>query len=169
MSLSHTPRLNAATHLPLLLTILFLSLIPPSHASNSKPLPLGSVLDSQGNPIQLPSKQESALEIPSIKPTKEYQSTPAKSRKRSQSRSKKSKLSRKQQLASRTSVANDPGCRWLDARMDHLERKLNDKGNSNANSYHKKELSIREQEWKCLKCGAEGPKQTDHDHCQYRR
>jgi hypothetical protein len=153
-----------------LLTIGVFSLTTPSHADTTTSLPLGVILDSQGNPIPLPTKQQSALEIPSLKSSKKSKQTQHKSTKKtSRTKPKKRSLSAKQQLASRASVANDPSCRWLNARMDQLENKLTYEGNSGSKSYHQKELSTREREWKCMKCGTEGPNQVDRDKCQQKR
>ena len=153
-----------------LITILLFSLSTPLHADTTTPLPLGTVLDNQGNPIPMPSQQQSALEIPSIKPSKSSKATQYKpTKKTSRTKPKKRNLSPKQQLASRTSVANDPSCRWLDTRMDQLEKKLTYEGNSGSKSYHQKELSAREREWKCMKCGTEGPNRVDRDKCQQKR
>ncbi|MCE9686159.1 hypothetical protein LZP73_08000 [Shewanella sp. AS16] len=80
----------------------------------------------------------------------------------------KRQQSRKQTLASRAHVANDPGCRWLDNRMDQLEAQLRVKNNSFVQGY-RRELTTRRREWQCLKCGAEGPSQADHSHCQHKR
>jgi len=143
---------------------------PYSWADTKAPLPLGVVLDSEGNPISLPTDKRSALEFRSPEITKphhpESNLTPKKTRKK---KTRTKKLSRKQQLASRAQVANYPSCRWLNSRMNKLEESLTFTGNSSANSYHEKELVIRSKEWKCLKCGAEGPEQKDYDKCQYRR
>lgn len=140
------------------------------HADTTTSLPLGTVLDSHGNPIPLPSQQKSALEIPSIKPSKTDKSTQhTLPHNTSRTQSQKKPLSAKQQLASRAYVANDPSCRWLDTRMDQLEKKLTYEGNSGSKSYHQKELSTREREWKCMKCGTKGPNQADRDKCQHKR
>jgi len=136
-------------------------------ADTGAPLPLGVVLDSEGNPISLPKQNRSALEFrsPEVKKTDKY--SPLIQPRKKKPRTKK--LSRKQQLTSRSHVANDPSCRWLNSRMNKLEESLASAGNSSANSYHKKELVIRNKEWKCMKCGVEGPEQKDYDRCQYRR
>ena len=170
MLLPHTSSLNTVYATCLTLSVWLFSLATPLYADTRTELPLGTVLDSQGNPIAIPRNQQSALEIPSLKPAKQNRTKRHKpTTKNSRSQYKKKPLSRKQQLASRANVANDPGCRWLNTRMDQLEKNLSYKGNSNANSYHQKELTIRESEWKCMKCGAEGPNLLDHDRCQYRR
>ncbi len=147
--------------------IISASIAPYSQANTKGPLPLGVVLDSEGNPISLPTQSQSALDYHSPTSIKHHNSAEAKPTKKKQTRTKK--LSRKQQLASRAHVANSPSCRWLNSRMNKLEQNLTFTGNGSTNSYHRKELVIREKEWKCMKCGAEGPQQKDRDRCQYRR
>ena len=129
------------------------------------PLPLGVVLDDKGQPIAIPDKPQSHFEYHYVPPTKRYQQT-VKAHPSNQKKSKK--LSRKQLLASRQSVANDAGCRWLDSRMSTLEKKLT-LGVNHRNQHHQQELLVRQDEWECLKCGVEGPAQADHHSCQYRR
>lgn len=170
MSLLTPSKLIIVNGLLALLSIFLFGFSTLLHADTTTSLPLGTVLDSQGNSIPLPSQQKSALEIPSIKPSKSSKTTQYKiPKKNSRTKPKKRPLSAKQQLASRASVANDPSCRWLDTRMDQLEKKLTYEGNSGAKSYHKKELTVREREWKCMKCGTEGPNQADRDKCQQKR
>lgn len=170
MSLLSPSKLIIVIRLLVLIAICLSSFSMQLHADTAKSLPLGTVLDSQGNPIPLPSQQRSALEIPSIKPSATSKTTQYKpTKKTSRTKPKKRALSPKQQLASRTSVANDPSCRWLDTRMDQLEKKLTYEGNSGSKSYHQKELSAREREWKCMKCGTEGPNRVDRDKCQQKR
>ncbi|MEC4727554.1 hypothetical protein HWQ46_18580 [Shewanella sp. D64] len=170
MSLLRTAKPITIHSIQLLLTLFIATLIAPSYADSNAPLPLGAVLDSQGNPIPLPSKQESALEIPSLKPSKTIRSTQHKlTNNTPRTKPKKRSLSAKQRLASRVRVANDPSCRWLDTRMVQLERELTYKGNSRSRGYHQKELNIREREWKCMKCSTEGPSLVERDKCQYKR
>ncbi|ABZ74767.1 conserved hypothetical protein [Shewanella halifaxensis HAW-EB4] len=129
-------------------------------------LVLGSVLNDKGQPIEIPSKPQSDFNYspPTIEESKRS-STQARVAKKSPPKKDKS---RKQQLASRNSVANDPGCRWLNGRMNSLERHLS-AGVNSRNRHYQTELNIRQDEWQCMKCGAEGPKQSDHASCQYRR
>lgn len=144
-----------------------------SQSTQTAPLPLGTLLDSEGKPINLPDQEQSSFEYsaPTLTPTEPSKATKStKSTKDTQSTkaTKSKKLSRKQQLASREHVANDPNCRWLDKRMDQLEAQLGGK-QDNAATHQADELSARQKEWQCLKCGAEGPAQNDHSNCQYRR
>ncbi|WOT05373.1 hypothetical protein [Shewanella youngdeokensis] len=146
-------------------------LSPTSLASDTKPaaLPLGVVLDDKGQPIAIPTQANGALNYtpPAIK-------TNTQPRKASYSKPtnkpiKKAKpKSRKQQLASRQTIANDPGCRWLNSRMSALEKHLR-LGVNHRNQHQQQELNIRQSEWQCLKCGAEGPAPSDHNRCQHRR
>ncbi|WP_394147988.1 hypothetical protein [Shewanella atlantica] len=149
------------------LAILMFVPTPCSRADNTPPLPLGVVLDNKGNPISFPTDNRSALEFssPAVKETNRA-SSPAQPKKR---KPHTKKLPHKQQLAGRAHIANDPSCRWLNNRMNKLEKSLTSTGNKSSNSYHKKELAIRNKEWNCMKCGAEGPKQKDYDRCQHRR
>jgi len=142
-----------------------------SWADTEERLPLGVVLDSEGNPISLPTDKRSALEFrsPEVTTSSRPDVNPSHHKKTRKKKVRTKKLSRKQQLAGRAHIANDPSCRWLNSRMNKLEENLTFTGNNSANSYHKKELAIRSKEWKCLKCGAEGPEQKDHDRCQHRR
>ena len=137
--------------------------------ADAPPLGIGVALDSEGKPIAIPTTR-SALEYhpPEIHTSKKTKSKKSKPTKRAKKKSAKT-LSRKQKLASRTNVANDPGCRWLDKRMDKLEQSLSYAGNQTSYGFHRDELKIRHREWLCMKCGAEGPNQKDHDSCQYRR
>ncbi|MCG9712648.1 hypothetical protein L1D29_07450 [Shewanella insulae] len=129
-------------------------------------LPVDGALDSEGNPLAIPDNPTGALN---------YRASPTHSKKRREKRStnkprsKRTKpLSRKQQLASRQHVADDPSCRWLDKRMSHLEKSLKRQAKRQY-GYQDKELRTRQSEWVCMKCGAEGPSQSDHHRCQYRR
>ncbi|QYJ78752.1 hypothetical protein [Shewanella acanthi] len=137
--------------------------------SKAKALPLGTLLDSDGNPIGMP-EERSALNYSSLTvDTPEATTKKAKDNTSTKSPKKKAKKpSRKQQLASREHIANDPSCRWLDARMDQLEGQISTKASAAA-QYQSDELNVRQQEWRCLKCGAEGPERDDYYRCQYRR
>lgn len=134
-------------------------------------LPVDGALDSHGNPIAIPDKPTSALNYrPSpvqTKPGRDKKSTKKPKQKRTKKLSQK-QLSRKQQLASRQHVADNPSCRWLDKRMSHLEKGLK-RQKKRQYGYQDKELRARQSEWICMKCGAEGPNQSDHHKCQYRR
>ena len=138
--------------------------------AQAEPLPLGTLRDSNGQPIAIPSEPQSAFEYsaPNITPTEPPTTKATKATKATKKTTKTKKPSRKQQLASRERVANDPNCRWLDQRMAQLESQMRSK-QDNTSQYHADELSARQQEWQCLKCGAEGPNQDDHSRCQYRR
>ncbi|MGS0726971.1 hypothetical protein ACVBIO_03775 [Shewanella sp. 0m-8] len=142
---------------------------PNSHNEQDRPsLDLGSVLNDKGQPITVPSETQSHFNYsaPAI-----AASSPAnaKNSKTNKTKTKKAKpQSRKQQLASRSKVANDPGCRWLNGRMNSLERNLSSGVNSR-NRHYQQELSVRQGEWECMKCGAEGPDQSDHGNCQHKR
>ena len=157
-----------------MLSVITLSLLPLGAAyakdKQLKPevitLPADGALDSEGKPLAIPKSPSSALNY-SASPT------PAKQRREKRStnkpKSKRTKpLSRKQQLASRQHVADDPSCRWLDKRMSHLENSLKRQA-KHQYGYQDKELRARQSEWVCMKCGAEGPSQSDHHRCQYRR
>ncbi|ABN59657.1 hypothetical protein [Shewanella baltica] len=141
-----------------------------SQSTQTAPLPLGTLLDSEGKPINLPDQEQSSFEYsaPTLTPAEPSKATKSTKDTQSTKATKSKKLSRKQQLASREHVANDPNCRWLDKRMDQLEAQLGGK-QDNAATHQADELSARQKEWQCLKCGAEGPAQNDHSNCQYRR
>ena len=146
----------------LILALLGLAEHPVEAIQPKEPLPLGVVLDSHGRPITMPSNNRAALEYRSEEAKVSSVNKPPNSTKKKSK--KKTKSQPRKQLASRTSIANDPSCRWLNQRMKELEKKQNlDK------SHHQQELKIRNKEWKCMKCGAEGPKQPDYARCQYRR
>ncbi|AAN57660.1 hypothetical protein HRJ35_02315 [Shewanella oneidensis MR-1] len=138
-----------------------------SKSTTTDPLPLGTLLDSEGKLLPIPVEQ-SALDYSPPTVNIDNESPKAKTDKTQSTKTKKKKLSRKQQLASREKVANDPSCRWLDARMSQLETQIGNKQDKAAD-YQSDELSARRQEWQCLKCGVEGPNQDDHHRCQYRR
>ena len=137
--------------------------------ADAPPLGIGVALDSEGKPIAMPTTGSALeyhpLQIHASKKTKRKKSKPNKRAKKKSANTQ----SRKQKLASRANVANDPGCRWLDKRMDKLEQSLSYTGNQTSYGFHRDELKIRHREWLCMKCGAEGPNQRDHDSCQYRR
>jgi hypothetical protein len=169
--------------LTLLLLVLLLHLIllpgqagaaePATDAHTGQSLPLGTVLDSQGNPLSLPSTQQSALDYsaPEVPPVKSATKARAQSRQTDAKRSTKARRkpkTAKARLDSRHHVANDPGCRWLDNRLDHLEAKLRQRQDT-PHGYQAQELRVRREEWRCLKCAAQGPVQGDHANCQYRR
>lgn len=138
--------------------------------AQTEPLPLGTLRDSNGQPIAIPSEPQSAFEYsaPTITPAEASKTQATKATKKTTKPAKTKKLTRKQQLASREQVANNPNCRWLDQRMSQLEAQMRSK-QDNTSQYHADELSARQQEWQCLKCGAEGPNRDDHSRCQYRR
>ncbi|QYK12776.1 hypothetical protein K0I63_18965 [Shewanella rhizosphaerae] len=134
-------------------------------------LPADGALDSEGNPLVIPDNPIGALNYRASptqpKSRRDKKSTQKPKNKRSKKLSHK-QLSRKQQLASRQHVADDPSCRWLDKRMSHLEKSLKRQAKQDY-GYQDKELRARQSEWVCMKCGAEGPSQSDHHKCQYRR
>lgn len=149
------------------LTICLALVLTSPHGFTKEPpqdkLPLGSILDDKGRPLSHSNKPHTDLQFSSPKTTRYRSSTQLKSN------SKKLKAkSRKQQLASRSSVANNPSCRWLHNRMTSLERQLQ-QGVNVRNLHYQQELTARQGEWECMKCGAEGPAQADHANCQYRR
>ncbi|MFT5789297.1 MAG: hypothetical protein ACI8SJ_001413 [Shewanella sp.] len=151
-------------YLPIVYALILIS--PCCFASDTAPLPLGAVLDDKGQPLAIPTQPKTAL---SYTPVKQTETTSASKQSPSKPKAKKTKkMSHKQQLASRTKVANDAGCRWLNSRMNLLEKQLN-LGVNNRNMHHQQELNARQNEWECLKCGMEGPNQSDHHSCQYRR
>ncbi|NRD72136.1 hypothetical protein HQQ94_02560 [Shewanella sp. VB17] len=170
MSIQFVPyryRLGFITPFPASLLLIILMISSTSlYAKTQDQLPLGVVLDSQGNPISLPSKQQSALELPSLKLPKKI---PQPSHKKKTSILKpRNKPFTHKQFTRRNSVANDPGCRWLNSRMTQLESKIS-LLNDHSKSHHNKELAIRQNEWKCMKCGKKGPNQSDRSKCQHRR
>ena len=169
------PAHQSAYTIPILGIIITLGLACNCHASDISSLTnadapsatLGVALDSEGKPILIPSQNRSAFDY-HAEPHFKLQA-PAKKKPKKLRRKSTKTLSRKQQLASRSQVANDPSCRWLDSRIDKLEKSLKHRGNQKSYGFHRSELKIRTTEWKCMKCGAEGPSQVDHDRCQYRR
>ncbi|TVP14486.1 hypothetical protein [Shewanella sp. KCT] len=140
-------------------------------ASETITLPADGALDSEGNPLVIPDNPTGALNYRASptqpKSRRDKKSTQKPKQKRTKKLSQK-QLSRKQQLASRQHVADDPSCRWLDKRMSHLEKSLKRQAKQDY-GYQDKELRARHSEWVCMKCGAEGPSQSDHHRCQYRR
>ncbi|WP_394202709.1 hypothetical protein [Shewanella waksmanii] len=146
------------------LMVLFASI---NHIIANEKLPLGTVLDSQGRVIELPQSPQMALEYSPPKlayPTR----TQPKRAKTSKSVKSQAKLGTKQNNTRHLTVANNPSCRWLAGRIKNLQKQLNSPRRGQF-GYYGEELRIREQEWQCLRCDAEGPKQTDHSRCQYKR
>ncbi|MEI6859811.1 MAG: hypothetical protein V5788_08545 [Shewanella sp.] len=134
--------------------------------ADAPPLDIGIALDSEGKPISIPTVQ-SALEYhtpPAYQTNKNISKHTPRPKKKSATI-----LSKKQRLISRVNVANDPSCRWLDSRINKLEKNLSHAGNQNSYGFHRNELKIRHKEWQCMQCGAEGPNQTQRDICQHRR
>lgn len=138
------------------------SLAQPSSTAS---LPLGTLLDGDGKPINIPNRPQSAFNYsaPTISPIE-----PSKAKKTTLTKTSKNKKLRRKQLTNRKHVANDPSCRWLDQRMTLLEAQTSKKQGKTA-KYQTDELNARQREWQCLKCGIEGPNQADYSRCQYRR
>lgn len=145
--------------------IFLLLLCPYTIARDSSTLPLDTVLDDKGQPLTIPTQNKTALSYSAKPPASNSHS---KKTPQSKPKSNYKKISRKQQLASRKNVANDAGCRWLNGRMKQLEKQLR-VGVNHRNQHQQQELSVRQDEWECLKCGVEGPNPSDHHSCQYRR
>ncbi|WP_299802872.1 hypothetical protein [uncultured Shewanella sp.] len=165
------------TRLVIGLAIIFYNPLSFGAEPDEPTLALGSVLNDKGQPIRVPSETHSHFNYSAPATSASKASSPQKqpsqktSSKKSSSKSqaRKSKpKSRKQRLASRSSVANDPSCRWLNGRMNNLDKHLS-AGVNSRNRHYQQELDIRQQEWQCMKCGAEGPEQSDHASCQYKR
>lgn len=116
-------------------------------------LPLGLVLDSEGNPIAIPQQFEAALE---------YESAPLPKASRD---SKPTKSRKKQASKPRRQIADDPSCRWLDKRMTELERRLRQKDSHTAR-YLQAELGEHQQQFRCLKCSGSGPETQDYSRCR---
>ncbi|MCG9697940.1 hypothetical protein [Shewanella sp. Isolate11] len=131
-------------------------------------IPQDSALDSDGKPLHIPKQAQSAIHYQASEAATIAISLKDSEPPRRKHKSKSKPLSRKQQLASRLHVANDPSCRWLNKRMQQLEHKIKQQTKPNY-GFHSDELSIRKQEWICMKCGAEGPQVNDHASCQHRR
>ncbi len=126
-------------------------------------IPEDGALDSDGNPLDIPAQPQSSLHYRSS----EAQTTPINKHYQFQTVKQKRK-SHKQQQTDRQHVADNPNCRWLDKRMQQLEKQIKRQTKPDR-AYHATELRIRNKEWNCLKCGAEGPQVADHAKCQYRR
>ncbi|MGL5358404.1 MAG: hypothetical protein ACRDBI_01625 [Shewanella sp.] len=159
------------------------SLSSLAQPKETKPLPLGTLLDNQGRPLSLPQHSHSALEYsapiaspeantPSTATTKRTTAKLSTSKQSTSKRSAEAKLLSSQRIGdghiNRERIANDPNCRWLDNRLTQLES-LTRGQRGNPAQYHAEELHARQQEWLCLKCGAAGPVQGDYGRCQYRR
>lgn len=135
---------------------------------------LGQVLDNKNQPIPAQPKVNVGLEfleqdLPLPSTTKTSRSQEKKNTtKVFKKQSRTSKAAPKKSIPSRKHIANDPSCRWLDARMDHLEDQLRSP-HTQTLGHHKTELSNRKKEWQCLNCAAQGPIQGDHSRCQHRR
>ncbi|MGB0893016.1 MAG: hypothetical protein ACPGUD_01305 [Parashewanella sp.] len=137
-----------------------------THADESRePALLNQVLDDKGNPITIPDAEEPAMEYHFTKQRLKPQIT--NNRKKITQRRFKD-LTRKEMLQSRANIANDPSCRWLDDRMELLEKQLSS-GMGMRYGHHQKELSARQKEWVCMKCGVEGPSIQDYTRCQFHR
>lgn len=149
----------------MLLTCILMCIPLNTSANEPTSLPLGSILNDKGQPITPSNKTHTDLRFSN--PVIKKSSTQKPTNKKTTNQKTKAK-SRKQQLASRDSVANNPSCRWLNTRMTSLERNL-DSGVNSRNQHYQQELDMRQDEWQCMKCGAEGPEQADHAVCQYRR
>ncbi|WP_372869970.1 hypothetical protein [Shewanella sp.] len=118
-----------------------------------------AALDSQGNPLVIPAAPSPGLEFSG----RDYVDQSQKSERSSKRTPRRESAAA---TASRPYVADDPNCRWLDNRMGQLEKLLTSRG---AGEHHGDELKARQKEWRCLKCGSNGPRQGDHDRCMYRR
>ncbi|MBT1445140.1 hypothetical protein KJI95_11475 [Shewanella sp. JM162201] len=146
-------------------------------------------LDSDGNPIPIPSDTEPGLEFSMDEYLQSAQgasgsTTPVASPKRPSATSTAQKPTKKQSAKKESTqkrsakksagrgddydgrVANDPGCRWLDGRIRLLQQFIASKA---AGSHHRDELDARQSEWRCMDCGGAGPNGDDHARCQYRR
>jgi len=132
-------------------------------------LPLNVLLDDKGQPLAIPTEQQIALDYtPVPHTTASYSAQTPRTNKKARAKQKATKMSRKQQLKNRNSIADNSNCRWLSARMTQLEKQLNP-GINHRNRHQQQELNARQTEWECLKCGAEGPEPRDYYACQYRR
>lgn len=121
-----------------------------------------TALDSEGRPLALPTEVKPAMEFGPESRDWQWEAN----RDKPVSTDKRSKVSKTSSDKGRGKVANDPNCRWLDTRISQLEDLL---ASSGGGTHHQDELKARMGEWRCLKCGADGPKQGDHSRCQYRR
>ncbi len=130
--------------------------------SNQSTLPeKPAAIDSQGRQLSIPHTPQPGMEFSG----RDYVDHAKKQGRRSDNNRPKRQVSSKT-AAARSYVADDPNCRWLDNRMGQLEKLLTSRG---AGEHHGDELKARQQEWRCLKCGSNGPRQGDHDRCMYRR
>jgi hypothetical protein len=127
---------------------------------------LGQALDNQGNPITANPKIQISLEFLEQDIPEVSNSETPKSSKRKQPSNKSARTATNK--SPRQKIANDPGCRWLDTRMDHLEDQLRSPHNQTL-GHQESELKIRQKEWRCLKCAKQGPAQGDHSRCQQKR
>jgi hypothetical protein len=174
-------QLNSTHHCKVWLTLWFIILtisitINSAYASdltelvetnpNESAPDLGQALDNQGNPITAYPKIQIGLEFLEQDSPEAHNTENPKSAKRKKPASKSARTAKNK--SHRRNVANDPGCRWLDTRMDHLENQLRS-GHSQAIGYQEGELKIRQKEWRCLKCATQGPGQGDHSRCQQKR
>lgn len=162
--------------------------IRPSHTTLSHhtttQLPLDSLLDSQGQILQVPSQTQADFSYappatPELTPSKTPRSKKSPKAKKSRDaktantkktaeRSKTQGNASKQLLTRRENVANDANCRWLDNRMTQLESQL-PKNTDHKNAHQQAELSARWQEWQCLQCDSQVAANIDRSRCQYRR
>lgn len=165
MSLKHTPNLPLHHILSSLISITL------CFSTEAEPLPLGTVLDANGEEITIPSQQNSSLHyssresLKSIKPKTVFHNTS----KIKQLNNSSSKTNNKHKYSSQQYVANDPSCRWLNNRIQLLQNNLKNSRHLRKDNYQKQELKIRRAEWDCMNCTGEGPSQSDYDRCQYRR
>lgn len=151
---------------------------PTTQSHAASPLPLGSLLDSQGHALPLPSQtladfSYSSPVTPELTPAKTPRSKKSPKAKTvnantSTKRAKTQSNTSKQLLTRRENVANDANCRWLDNRMTQLESQL-PKNTDHKNAHQQTELSARWQEWQCLQCDSQVTANIDRSHCQYRR
>lgn len=138
------------------------SLSNQSTLSNQSALPeKPAAIDSQGRQLSIPHAAQPGMEFSG----RDYVDHAKKQGRRSDNNRPKRRVSSKT-VAARSYVADDPNCRWLDNRMGQLEKLLTSRG---AGEHHGDELKARQKEWRCLKCGSNGPRQGDHDRCMYRR
>lgn len=138
------------------------SLKPEDSASETpKTLPLGTLLDANGQPMALPQQHQGAMhyQAPKQSPIKP-RSNPAPSSQRNHAGKGKSKASN----TKRITVANDPTCRWLDQRLKQLQIQQQQRY-----GHQQRELTLRRKEWRCLDCAGKGPEAGDHARCQIKR
>ncbi|MBR9729100.1 hypothetical protein ACFOD0_15530 [Shewanella intestini] len=122
-----------------------------------KTLPLGTATDEHGNVLVIPETEQSDLEFN----PQQYLASPQRGRTNTTTRTKKS-------ITPTSRVADNPSCRWLNQRIDYLTAAIPSANQRDVNHYQT-ELTVREQEFNCMKCDAKGPSQADHARCQYRR